>query len=489
MYLAEEYFRVVSQTVSGCGHSHSSTVMAEADCVNSGKTVFDCATCGDVYTETTPALGHSFGEWEVVEAACAAEGSRTRTCTTCGHEERQIIPATGHSYDAVQVPGGCGSSAYTEHTCAVCGHSYKVYPEEVMSEWLEVRPDVDESLIQQKQQYRYRDAETIVSDQEHLEGYELLGSQWQTVSTGTNDYVSDWPSGFDKTHPYYTEYTDFVVEHEADGQRLYLDGQPTTGYFYYHWCAPGMTSTSEYRTSTYNTFHVFYSTTNPADHTVFDDSDDSYKFHNDCCSRSDWYFVAEVSTQQYTIKEKVFLQGRWGEWSQWSDAPEEATQQRQVESRTLYRYADPQSGEHSYGEWEQIEAPGCTTEGVQQRICAGCGDVQTQSVSATGHDYGAVAVDANCSDYAHTEYICGNCGDSYKEYTMSDWVEVLPDGVDLAQVQTKTQYRYTDAETFTSFDEEVEGATQTGFQWVKYGTDKVQYVKSWPSGFDTTSQL
>ena len=277
--LAEEYFRTVSQTVSGCSHSYATTVMSQADCENEGKTVYDCATCGNVYTETAAALGHSYGDWTQVDAQCAAEGSRTRICATCGHEDAEIIPANGHSYEATEIPADCVSSAYTQYTCSACGHSYKVYPEAVMSDWLEVKPDVDESLIQTKVQYRYRDAETILSEEETLEGYDNVGYEWQTVSTGTNDYVSDWPSGFDKTHSYYTEYTDFVVEHQDGNQRLYLDGQPTTGFFYYHWCNSGYTSSSESKTSTYNTFHVFYSTTNPNDLAEYDDTDDSYKFH------------------------------------------------------------------------------------------------------------------------------------------------------------------------------------------------------------------
>ncbi|MBQ7346083.1 MAG: hypothetical protein IJW45_08505, partial [Oscillospiraceae bacterium] len=145
--------------------------------------------------------------------------------------------------------------------------------------------------------------------------------------------------------------------------------------------------------------------------------------------------------------------------------------------------------QHSYGDWAVTTEPDCVQTGVEERLCGVCGHVQTQTIPAVGHDYTAVTVDATCADLAHTEHICGTCGDSYKEYTMSDWMDALPEGVDETYVQTKVQYRYADAQTITSTETTVEGYEQTGTVWVEVGTDTIQYVPSWPAGFDTTNEL
>ena len=59
-----------------------------------------------------------------------------------------------------------------------------------------------------------------------------------------------------------------------------------------------------------------------------------------------------------------------------------------------------QQHEHAYGEWVVTTASTCTTEGTETRTCE-CGDTQTQTVSATGHQWN----DATCSK----PKTCGAC--------------------------------------------------------------------------------
>ncbi|MBR4911105.1 MAG: hypothetical protein IKZ47_07305 [Clostridia bacterium] len=42
------------------------------------------------------------------------------------------------------------------------------------------------------------------------------------------------------------------------------------------------------------------------------------------------------------------------------------------------------TGSHSYGAWQTVTAANCTTAGSQKRVCS-CGDIQTQTIPATGH--------------------------------------------------------------------------------------------------------
>lgn len=77
----------------------------------------------------------------------------------------------------------------------------------------------------------------------------------------------------------------------------------------------------------------------------------------------------------------------------------------------------------------------------------------------------------------------------------SDWtaytgtVPVVKGENDVTHVETRevvapTQYRYKLKETTTSYSTSMSGWTQNGYSLVKSGSGTINYVKSWPSGFD-----
>ena len=146
---------------------------------------------------------------------------------------------------------------------------------------------------------------------------------------------------------------------------------------------------------------------------------------------------------------------------------------------------------HSYGSWTIVEAT-CTTAGSKTRTCANCGNTESQTTAASGHDYTMTVTQPDCKHYMSYCYTCGNCGDSYtvtaQELT-SQWIEAIPEGMDASQFNTKTQYRYADYETTTSYETSLEGYTQDSSTWVQSGTKTVEYVNSWPSGFSTSNSL
>ena len=149
------------------------------------------------------------------------------------------------------------------------------------------------------------------------------------------------------------------------------------------------------------------------------------------------------------------------------------------------------TGSHSYGAWTTTQAAGCTTEGIQKRTCSVCGESETKSIAAVGHNYSSKTFDATCVEYARTEYTCSNCGDNYSVYhnDLDNWLENRPDGVADSELDTKTQYRYSDYETTTSYSTALDGYTQLSKAWEKSGTSTVMYVASWPSGFDTGNSV
>ncbi len=82
---------------------------------------------------------------------------------------------------------------------------------------------------------------------------------------------------------------------------------------------------------------------------------------------------------------------------------------------------------HDWGKWEETMEPGCTELGEETRICARCGETETQPVAALGHHYDAVVNDPTCTEGGCTVYTCSRCGDSYEDdYTNAlghDWSE------------------------------------------------------------------
>ena len=110
--------------------------------------------------------------------------------------------------------------------------------------------------------------------------------------------------------------------------------------------------------------------------------------------------------------------------------------------------------EHSYGEWTVVTAPTCTEEGTEQRECD-CGEEETRTIAALGHDLAehaaqaptctepgwsiyqtctrcdyttfeelaatghnyesTVTTESTCTTDGVLTYTCANCGDSYTE--------------------------------------------------------------------------
>ena len=68
---------------------------------------------------------------------------------------------------------------------------------------------------------------------------------------------------------------------------------------------------------------------------------------------------------------------------------------------------------HDWGAWETVQEPTCTEEGQRQRACqrAGCGETETETISANGHD--AVAGGRpTCTDAGYIgRTICTVCGE------------------------------------------------------------------------------
>ncbi len=126
---------------------------------------------------------------------------------------------------------------------------------------------------------------------------------------------------------------------------------------------------------------------------------------------------------------------------------------------------------HTYGNWTLTTPCTCTVNGEWTRSCTICGHKDTKPDEAPGHNWTIFnSSGMTCTNPGYTNYSCLTCGErksDNKQVTWSGWSTEYPD-TSLDRIETKTQYRYRD---WTSAGQ----TTQTGY---------VDYVESWPDGFD-----
>ena len=93
------------------------------------------------------------------------------------------------------------------------------------------------------------------------------------------------------------------------------------------------------------------------------------------------------------------------------------------------------------------------------------------------HNYAAKVVsDATCNSYARYDLICDTCGqhDTFDADDLSEkWLQSVPAGMNAADFEQITAYRYRDYSN----------------NWFVTGRGTVSYVKSWPTGFSTSTKL
>ena len=146
---------------------------------------------------------------------------------------------------------------------------------------------------------------------------------------------------------------------------------------------------------------------------------------------------------------------------------------------------------HTFSSWKVTTAATCIKAGSESRTCSQCGEKETRVLEATGHKYTSKTYGTTCQTFAHTCYTCSNCGDTYNVYAdeaMSEWQTTKPN-MDADLIETATQYRSSQYQTVTSFDTTMDGYETVSSQWIKHDSGVVNYVNSWPSGFDTANSL
>lgn len=87
----------------------------------------------------------------------------------------------------------------------------------------------------------------------------------------------------------------------------------------------------------------------------------------------------------------------------------------------------------TWSDWTETLAPSCTTTGIEERTCQGCGKVEQQTVAALGHSYGEWTVDtaATCTEAGSQSRICSVCKNvdtaviAATGHAWGEWTETL----------------------------------------------------------------
>lgn len=210
------------------------------------------------------------------------------------------------------------------------------------------------SQIEEKTEthYRKKTKSTTTSYATSMSGWTQNGYSLVDKTTGTINYVSSWPSGFDKSNSLYTKYNKTPKSAVDNATTKTTVSTSTKGYIYWHWCYGKSYSTPQNhyinwsKTTKFCKFHAFERSSALSwmgkDYDCFKLSDKNK------CSDTYWWLGAKsgtnqqivVKTQNYTTYKKLYSYYKWSDWSEWSEFLSIANSDTQVESKTVkyYRY-------------------------------------------------------------------------------------------------------------------------------------------------------
>lgn len=377
----------------GHTHSYTSTVTTQPTCTAQGVRTFSCS-CGASYTEAIAATGHNWDGGTVVkDAGCNTDGVKRFTCTKCNSTRDDVISPTGHTpvIDEAVAPT-CQTTGLTEGShCSKCGaviveqeiiplseHDYKLiggksYCEhalakyqcanchvktektvynEVTSDWMDVKPEIDEKNIKTKTQYSFAKKEKTTSTNPNLTGWSRVDNgTWKTTGTGTVDYVETFPTGFDKSNALYAAYNKSLnnISTETSKKTFDTENKKIIGYIYYHWCCSTYNNNTPsnkyindvpgYDTDTqrnYDVFHAFFSTTK---YPLSEKAGNAIQLSDSSvCDEVYWWLDGiPVYSCSYTEMEMEYSFEKWSEFSDWQDTVVSEDENTVVKSKEQYK--------------------------------------------------------------------------------------------------------------------------------------------------------
>lgn len=215
------------------------------------------------------------------------------------------------------------------------------------SDWSASTPPADAYQIESRTEYRYKTKSTMTSYETSISGWIQTGSQWVRSGGGNIDYVTNWPSGFDRNNTIYKNYNKSPVTAYENATEKRTVSTSTIGYVYWHWCRNDHVGAGTvnraieyYYTSQFKAFHAFVQSTALG----YNKSADAFaKTNTSVCDSTYWWNSANPGQLPlyrctYVDYNKQFIYEKWSDFSEWSPTVKQADANTIVEIRTAYRY-------------------------------------------------------------------------------------------------------------------------------------------------------
>ncbi len=404
---------VTGAPIAAIGHNHSIVVEGSAKaptCTENGKEVdIKCANCDDVVTGATiSATGHD----EVIDVAKAPTCTETgltegKHCATCDAVlvAQETVAALGHDHVAVVTAPTCTDQGYTTHTCSRCGDSYvDSYTDPVGSNHAY---DTTKTVSPTCTEEGYTaNVCSLCGHMEKIEGTEKPAyGHTYTYGVLTPTCIE---GGYTVRNCEECEYSDIVDYTDPLG----------------HDCVPTVTypTCTEQGYTTHNCSRCDY-THIPADSykPAYGHQYEQSMFAATCTEGGYTKFECMDCGHVYIPEEtRTEALGHCYYMDSVNVVVTDPTCTEQGYT-THYCYCGEHSHTldfvpaigHSYGDWVTTKAATCTEEGERTKTCAGCGDVITEAVPATGHNHVPTVTAPTCTEKGYTTFTCA-CGDVYE---------------------------------------------------------------------------
>ena len=373
----------------------------EPTCSNHGQKIRDCINCG--YSEQLIAAptGHSFGEWYVItEPTCDSHGEEKRHCSVCQHTETNYLTPLGHSYKEVYTEPTCSEWGHTDMVCEKCNHSYFVsYDTNLkaheLGEWyVAVEPTC--TARGQKQ----RDCEncdyyevTYINANGHSFG------EWYVTKKpvcGTWIFKQEGEERRDcKNCDYYeTRVIEPQSSHSFGEWVVVTEPTCTTEGERYHICQNCDNSYTEVMPITHS-FGEWYIT---VEATCFTNGERCRD-----CQLCEVQESETIEAFDHSYKE-VYTEPTCSEWGHIDMVCERCGNSYLIDYDTNYKA-------HTLGEWQEVQAPTCTSSGEEQRNCLNCTYTEYSYPEPTGHTMSEwyISVEVTCDKDGEERRDCENC--------------------------------------------------------------------------------
>jgi len=351
--------------VQATGHE-CEMVVIEPTCTKEGKKYEKCTICQAVINEEVlPTVDHVMNE-VTTAPTCTEAGSVVKSCENCDFVETTVIEATGHSYKSEVTAPTCTTQGYTTHTCTVCGDTkIDTYVDPTGHSYGNWTVRTQAGCESEGVEYRT----CSVCGNEETRAIDAKGHSYSAVVTEPTC-----------TEQGYTTYTCTVCDHSYVADEVAAKGHDYNAVVTAPTCTEQGYTTYTCTVCTYSYVDNYVA---PTGHNMSD-----WIIDTEAGCETDGAKHKECSACDYVEKETISAIGH--AYSSVVTAPT-CTEQGYTThtcancgNSYVDNYVDALG--HSFGNWETIEDPTHTENGLKKRVCH-CGDEETETIPMIICDY------------------------------------------------------------------------------------------------------